>query len=137
MADVFIDSEPNTKSTDSVGTEPPHTSESINPQSSSAASEVNEEPAEQWTRSINLEQRSPCFCNIFFCFYFAYICRIQPISEEDVPVIAQSDNAADNTDILRSKWQPLYDAYDKEMLEFTTNTGFARICSISKRFSFQ
>lgn len=72
----------------------------------------------EWKRAKNLEESSPFIFNLFFFFYFPYICRIKPIREEDIPVIAEEDESELNTKKLKDHWDSLTEQYLKELKEF-------------------
>lgn len=72
----------------------------------------------EWKRCKNWEEASPLICNIFYCFYFPFICRIAPLREENIPQISDKDKSQLNTDIFRSKWDPVARGYGRQMAEY-------------------
>lgn len=72
----------------------------------------------EWKRTKNLEEAYPFICNLFFFFYFPYICRIKPIREEDIPVIAEEDKSELNTKKLKDHWDSLLVQYLKDLKEY-------------------
>lgn len=72
----------------------------------------------EWKRSKNWEEASPLLCNIFYCFYFPFICRIAPLREENIPQISDKDKSQLNTDMFRSNWDPVTREYGRQMAEY-------------------
>ena len=72
----------------------------------------------EWIRSTNYEDKFFWFMNFFYCFYFPYICRIDPLTEEDVPVIAEHDQTEKNSQILKKSWQPKFEEYEKNRKQY-------------------
>ena len=98
---------------DSPGTHPVEqpSSSTTEQKSVQSSNQSNEQKQSEWIRSKNWEEASPFICNLFFCFYFPFICRIDPLTEDDVPVVAETDKSERSTEILRKKWQPLYQEF--------------------------
>lgn len=72
----------------------------------------------EWKRYKNWEESSPLICNLFYFFYFPFICRIAPIHEEDIPQISDKDKSKLNIDAFRSKWEPAVKEYNEKMAEY-------------------
>lgn len=72
----------------------------------------------EWKRYKNWEESSPLICNLFYCFYFPFICRIAPLREENIPQISENDKSQLNTDIFREQWEPVAKEYGEKMLEY-------------------
>ena len=75
-------------------------------------------PASEWKRSTNYEEAMPFICNIFYFFYFPYVCRIAPLMEEDIPQIAEADKGRDMTTKLSNNWTPLFNQYISDLDEY-------------------
>lgn len=72
-------------------------------------------------RYKNYEESSPFILNLFFCFYFPYICRIKPLREENVPYISKKDKSSLNTEKLKKNWDAKYEEYIKKKAEYERN----------------
>ena len=69
-------------------------------------------------RTKNYEESMPFLCNFFYCFYFYFICKIDPITEVDIPKIAKKDATKINTDNLRENWDPACRKYLADLKEY-------------------
>lgn len=72
-------------------------------------------------RNKNYEESSPFILNLFFCFYFPYICRIKPLREENVPYISKKDKSSLSTEKLKKNWDAKYEEYVKKKAEYEKN----------------
>lgn len=84
----------------------------------------------EWNRYKNWEEASPLICNLFYCFYFPFICRVAPLREENIPQISDVDKSQLNTDMFRSNWEPVAKEYEEKMAEYE------RKKKINKKFVF-
>ena len=83
-----------------------------------SATDQSNSRKKQWIRSTNYEERMWWCCNLFYCFYFPYICKIDAITEEDVPVIAEQDKTEINAAKFKSKWDPAYKEYTQRREQY-------------------
>ena len=44
-------------------------------------------------RKPNTEYRSPFICNLFYCFYFQFVCRRNAIQDEDIYDVHPNDRS--------------------------------------------
>lgn len=65
-------------------------------------------------RKPNAEYNSFIFLNIWFCFYFRFVCRCTPIQDEDIYDI----NPENKTDLVTYRttkyWEEVYKEYDEK-----------------------
>ena len=85
----------------------------------SSDSEIKKTGAhKEWIRAKNYEESMPFIANFFYCFYFYYICKVDPITEVDIPTIAKKDETMKNTEDLRKNWEPVCSKYLEEYKQF-------------------
>ncbi|KAH7820908.1 putative Multidrug Resistance Associated Protein (MRP) [Monocercomonoides exilis] len=76
------------------------------------------EPKKEFIRKKNREEEHFCFFNIFFCFFFPFVCRVSPVTEEDIYVVDSRDTTEKATAHFRRIWEPQYEKYLKEKKEY-------------------
>ena len=69
-------------------------------------------------RKQNSEDTSPFLCNLFYCFYFRYVCRVSPVTDEVIPSVTEQDHASLATDKLRDKWAAAQGQYEAKLKEY-------------------
>lgn len=77
----------------------------------------------EWKRSKNWEESSPFICNLFFCFYFPFVCRFSPLREENVPEIYKEDKSDSNTERLSKYWNPAFLEYVEKNEKFESEVN--------------
>ncbi|KAH7820854.1 putative Multidrug Resistance Associated Protein (MRP) [Monocercomonoides exilis] len=76
-----------------------------------------EEKPKEYTRLKNREENSFCLWNFFFCFFFPFVCRRKPLSDDDIYEVHQKDNTANVSKKFIAAWGPLYAKYVQEKAE--------------------
>ena len=69
-------------------------------------------------RHANEEDAHPLIANLFFCYFFPYICRRTPLTDPDMPIGRKSDDTKDATRTLKARWQPEYDQYAQRRKQY-------------------
>ena len=62
-------------------------------------------------RHVNEEDTHPLLANLFFCYFFPYICRCTPVTDPDIPDARKSDDTKEATRKLKARWQPEYEEF--------------------------
>ena len=62
-------------------------------------------------RTRNTEEHSFWFFNLFYCFYFPYICRCSSIYDRDVPIVSKEDRCAAQSQKLARTYKPVFESY--------------------------
>ena len=75
-------------------------------------------PTTEIKRSVALEERHLCICNLFYCFLFPLICRCSPIMDADIPMTMTGDRSEDIMTNLSPSWKQAYSDYLKKKQEF-------------------
>ena len=84
---------------------------SVSPQASDSVWKHRKE----LSRPTNQEDLHPFLCNLLYIFYFPFICRSTPITDEDIPVISKEDESESAIDRVRAIWNPIYESYVKKV----------------------
>ncbi|KAK2950278.1 Multidrug resistance-associated protein [Blattamonas nauphoetae] len=80
------------------------------PQPSSGKTEIK--------RKVNLEEKHNCFFNLFFCFYFPFICRCSPVGDSDIWECDSKDKAGYNIGRAEKQWDKPSAKYLAEAKEY-------------------
>lgn len=104
---------------------------SPNPTFMQPKDEPPQAPKKEVKRKPNAEYNSFFFFNIWYCFYFRFVCRCDPIRDEDIYDI-NPDNRTDLvTDRTQKYWEKKFKEYDEERKEYekekSSNPEFAVI----------
>jgi hypothetical protein len=62
-------------------------------------------------RLENREERHPFFCNIFFIFFFPFVCHRGALKGDNIPVCQKSDRSEVVIIPLRKKWREAFVKY--------------------------
>ena len=110
------------------------TTSSSEPPTQQPSSTAPQHSRKEWKRSTNYEQEMFWFLNFFYCFYFPYTCRCDPLTEEDVPVIAEKDTTKKNYETLNKVWSPRIREYEKNKRQYDQDKLANPECVISLTF---
>ncbi|KAA6390867.1 MAG: ABC transporter ATP-binding protein, partial [Streblomastix strix] len=66
----------------------------------------------------NLEENSPFIMNMFYCFFMPFVCRLKPITNEDMYEVADSDRSVLTTKQMSEGWMYKYNQYVQEKIEY-------------------
>lgn len=69
----------------------------------------------QKPKKKNLESSCNWFLNIFFCFFFPFVCRRKPLSDEDIYEVDQNDSCEKNGKLMEKKWKAECQEYEKKL----------------------
>ena len=69
-------------------------------------------------RVENYEQKNSFFSNLFYCFFYPYVCRLQPITDEDIPDVSYEDSTKVTTEKLVKEWNGQLSEYYRRCAEY-------------------
>ncbi|KAK2956863.1 Multidrug resistance-associated protein [Blattamonas nauphoetae] len=82
------------------------------------------EPVEQsaapieFVRPKNSETSNFILCNMFYVFFFRFVCRCSPLKDEDIWDVSQSDSSQKNYERVHACWEKRYSRYLDERIEY-------------------
>ncbi|KAA6388868.1 MAG: ABC transporter ATP-binding protein, partial [Streblomastix strix] len=59
----------------------------------------------------NLEERHPFILNLFYCFFLPFVCRIKPVTDDDIYDVDSHDRCDITTQKASEGWQPSYSQF--------------------------
>jgi hypothetical protein len=71
-------------------------------------------------RRHNTEEHSFFLLNIFYIFFLRYICRIRPVSDEDIPECDSHDYSEKCYNKTKNRWENEYSKYFIELEKYNT-----------------
>lgn len=80
----------------------------------------------------NLESSCNWFLNVFFCFFFPFVCRISPINDEDIYEVDKNDACEKNGKAMEKRWKKQCRIYE-EKLESYRNTNTKEYYKLLKK----
>ncbi|KAA6378355.1 MAG: putative multi drug resistance-associated protein MRP, partial [Streblomastix strix] len=72
------------------------------PKQKKTKKKINEKNA---IRKPNLEDRHPFILNLFYCFFMPFICRIKPITNDDIYQIDEKDKCENVSNLVVKDWK--------------------------------
>ncbi|KAA6383301.1 MAG: ABC transporter: Multidrug resistance-associated protein, ATP binding protein [Streblomastix strix] len=66
----------------------------------------------------NLEEKHPFILNIFYCFFLPFVCRVKPITDDDIYEVQSDDRCDITTQKASQGWQPSYSQYLIEKAQY-------------------
>ena len=63
------------------------------------------------------EEKHPFILNLFFGFMFPFICRCDPIINEDIPATMKKDETYQVMKTLSPRWRKMFDSYQRDLEE--------------------
>ncbi|KAA6328714.1 MAG: hypothetical protein EZS28_053686, partial [Streblomastix strix] len=66
--------------------------------------ERDSNPESNVIHKVNLEEKHPFILNLFFIFFFPFICRVKPITNEDIYQIGKKDRCDYTSDKTLEGW---------------------------------
>jgi hypothetical protein len=76
---------------------------------------TNLENKREIKRLNNLEERHFMMCNVFFIFFFQFVCRREPLKNENIPLREEGDDTRNSYLSLKKNWQKSYLKYMKDI----------------------
>ncbi|KAA6389235.1 MAG: hypothetical protein EZS28_015235, partial [Streblomastix strix] len=67
-------------------------------------SEKNTQKANEIASKPNLEDKHPFVLNLFYCFFMTFVCRIKPITNEDIYQIGERDMCSSTSNLVEKSW---------------------------------
>ncbi|KAA6401150.1 MAG: hypothetical protein EZS28_003326 [Streblomastix strix] len=72
----------------------------------------------QIKRKENLEEQHPFILNLFYCFFMPFVCRIKPVTNDDIYPAAHDDRCDYTTELADAGWIPSYQVYIPKLAEY-------------------
>jgi hypothetical protein len=69
-------------------------------------------------RKPNAEEHAFFICNMFFIFFLPYVCRIKPVSDEDIPEPDSRDSSELAYNKTKDGWAKRYLKYSNELEKY-------------------
>ena len=91
-------------------------------------------PVIEVKRRQPLEEQHNCFLNLLLCFIVPFVCRCQPVVDEDMPATMKKDRSYDVMRSLSPRWRKVFQEYQAEVNDAKL-TG-RRYTDKSAEFSF-
>jgi hypothetical protein len=66
-------------------------------------------------RPQNLEEKYPLVCNLFYIFFFHYVCRREPVTNDKIPFCQNDDKTYYSFIVLKNSWRKAYLKYLKDI----------------------
>ncbi|KAK2947791.1 Multidrug resistance-associated protein [Blattamonas nauphoetae] len=88
--------------------------------SSNDSIKFSELSKEEFIRKPCLEEQHNCCFNLFFCFYFPFICHCKGLTDTDIYECHSEDKAETMSSIVKKNWDPQVTDYLKLKTEFDT-----------------
>ncbi|KAA6367617.1 MAG: hypothetical protein EZS28_036856, partial [Streblomastix strix] len=73
--------------------------------------ERDSNPESDAIHKVNLEEKHPFILNLFYCFFLPFICRVKPITNDDIYQIGKKDRCDYTSDKTLEGWGPKYAQY--------------------------
>ena len=68
-------------------------------------------------RAQPLEEKHPFILNLFFGFMFPFICRCDPIINDDIPATMKKDETYYVMKKLSPRWRKMFESYQRDLQE--------------------
>lgn len=81
-------------------------------------------------RVNNPEDTSLFIMNLFYCFFFRYVCRLKPIRDSDIYDCSESDRSAPVIDRVVKVWNPRIEKYYKELEDYNEKVKQGNKCAL-------
>ena len=72
----------------------------------------------EFVRPINEEEHSFFILNLFYCFFFPFVCRKTPIQNKDIPYCAKNDKSELVLSKVSKNWNPKVNKYLNELSDY-------------------
>lgn len=72
----------------------------------------------EFHRKPNSEYISPLIANIWYCFYFQYVCKCSPVQDEDIYDVNPDNKTSKVTEEGERRWEKVYSKYKRELEEY-------------------
>ncbi|KAA6352898.1 MAG: hypothetical protein EZS28_051575, partial [Streblomastix strix] len=69
-------------------------------------------------REPNKEDQHPFICNLFYIFFLPFVCRIRPVTKEDVYQVAKDDRTEENAMKVSAGWDKSVKKYIKQIQHY-------------------
>ena len=69
-------------------------------------------------RKPNTEYKHLCIANLFFMFYFQFVCRVNYVQDEDIYDIHPKDKTIDVTERSQKYWNDMYNDYLRKLAHY-------------------
>lgn len=94
--------------------------------------EVFREVEDKGKKKKNLESSCNWVLNVFFCFFFPFVCRISPVNDEDIYEVDKNDACEKNGKAMEKRWKNQCRIYE-EKLESYRNTSVKEYNKLLKK----
>ncbi|KAA6398603.1 MAG: putative ATP-binding cassette sub-family C member Sur, partial [Streblomastix strix] len=88
-----------------------------------SSTDPDEEEEVEVKRPKNLEESHWFLCNLFYCFFMPFVCRVKHVTEEDIWPVEDKYTCELQTQRGYAGWGPKYAKYLDEVAEYERNKG--------------